>query len=576
MRRKLLSILALTLMTISAWAQAPASAEAVDLNLPSGTKWANMNIGATSETDYGDYFAWGAVEPFYNTLSPIAWESGYTTGYVSESAPFWNGSAWTKYTTSDSYLEAADDAVVANWGAPWQMPTYEEYVELLTGTDQVWVANYNDTGVSGMKFINKQDATKFIFLPTGGQIDGTDFANKGEYGYYWLSSIHPSDINLAYCFYIHNTVSATSGSRYKGQTIRAIQHPNYNVMLKLGTDDASNWTISPTSGEENTLVTLTYNGTRHIKTVRAAERMINDPLLIPLTLQATGDGAITLTNAPTGMKYTKNGGAKTAAPSSISVTTGDVVQFYGNGTSITNYGTTTINCTVNCYIYGNIMSLLNETYFPTAKVLTETNVFKSLFSGNTHIINHDTKILVLPATTLSISCYDYMFYGCTGLTVAPELPAETLTANCYRYMFQGCSNLQEAPELPATTIATQCYKNMFYSCGNLTKAPDILPATTLQPSCYESMFGNCTSLTSSPILPATTLASSCYKEMFRGCSNLSEVTCLATSISAYQCTNNWLGSVKSSGTFTTPSSTGWSSGASGIPSTWTRVNYVTP
>lgn len=576
MRRKLLSILALTLMTISAWAQAPAGVEAVDLNLPSGTKWANMNIGATSETDYGDYFAWGAVEPFYNTLSPIAWKSGYTTGYVSESAPFWNGSAWTKYTTSDSYLEAADDAVVANWGAPWQMPTYEEYVELLTGTDQVWVANYNDTGVSGMKFINKQDATKFIFLPTGGQIDGTDFANKGEYGYYWLSSIHPSDINLAYCFYIHNTVSATSGSRYKGQTIRAIQHPNYNVMLKLGTDDVSNWTISPTSGEENTLVTLTYNGTRHIKTVRAAERMINDPLLIPLTLQAIGDGAITLTNAPTGMKYTKNGGAKTAAPSSISVTTGDVVQFYGNGTSITNYGTTTINCTVNCYIYGNIMSLLNETYFPTAKVLTETNVFKELFKNNTHIINHDTKILVLPATTLSISCYDYMFYGCTGLTVAPELPAETLTANCYRYMFQGCTNLQEAPELPATTIATQCYKNMFYSCGNLTKAPDILPATTLQPSCYESMFGNCTSLTSSPILPATTLASSCYKEMFRGCSNLSEVTCLATSIGAYQCLNNWLGSVKSSGTFTTPSSTAWPSGASGIPAGWTRVNYVAP
>ena len=117
---------------------------------------------------------------------------------------------------------------------------------------------------------------------------------------------------------------------------------------------------------------------------------------------------------------------------------------------------------------------------------------------------------------------------------------------------------------------------MFYSCGNLTKAPDILPATTLQPSCYESMFGNCTSLTSSPILPATTLASSCYKEMFRGCSNLSEVTCLATSIGAYQCLNNWLGSVKSSGTFTTPSSTAWSSGASGIPSGWTRVNYVAP
>ena len=32
---------------------------AVDLGLPSGLKWANMNIGATKETDYGLYFQWG-------------------------------------------------------------------------------------------------------------------------------------------------------------------------------------------------------------------------------------------------------------------------------------------------------------------------------------------------------------------------------------------------------------------------------------------------------------------------------------------------------------------------------------
>jgi hypothetical protein len=35
--------------------------QAVDLGLPSGTKWANMNVGATSETDNGILFIWGDI-----------------------------------------------------------------------------------------------------------------------------------------------------------------------------------------------------------------------------------------------------------------------------------------------------------------------------------------------------------------------------------------------------------------------------------------------------------------------------------------------------------------------------------
>lgn len=36
--------------------------EYVDLGLPSGTLWATMNIGASAEEDYGDYYAWGETE----------------------------------------------------------------------------------------------------------------------------------------------------------------------------------------------------------------------------------------------------------------------------------------------------------------------------------------------------------------------------------------------------------------------------------------------------------------------------------------------------------------------------------
>jgi hypothetical protein len=57
-----------------------------------------------------------------------------------------------------------------------------------------------------------------------------------------------------------------------------------------------------------------------------------------------------------------------------------------------------------------------------------------------------------------------MFSDCTSLTSAPELPATTLTESCYSYMFMFCSSLTKAPELPATKLAENCYCRMFMFC----------------------------------------------------------------------------------------------------------------
>ena len=56
------------------------SMEFVDLGLPSGLKWAKCNVGAETETDYGDYYMWGSTEP--NTADECNWKN----------APFNNGS----------------------------------------------------------------------------------------------------------------------------------------------------------------------------------------------------------------------------------------------------------------------------------------------------------------------------------------------------------------------------------------------------------------------------------------------------------------------------------------------------
>ena len=177
--------------------------------------------------------------------------------------------------------------------------------------------------------------------------------------------------------------------------------------------------------------------------------------------------------------------------------------------------------------------------------------------------------------TMALSCYAYMFADCTSLTEAPDLPATTLADSCYQTMFAGCLSLNSAPsQLPATTLATSCYELMFFGCPNLTEAPE-LPATTLTDYCYAAMFDFCSSLRKAPVLPAPVLTLHCYLDMFEGCTSLHEIVCLATDISAPNCTSGWVRDIASSGTlYKAPEMENWiPNSESGIPVGWTVANY---
>ncbi len=331
-------------------------------------------------------------------------------------------------------------------------------------------------------------------------------------------------------------------------------------------------------------------------------------LSVPLTLEAAEAGAVvTFDNKAAGpVTYKVNGGAAQTIASGATETItlsaiDDKVEFFGDNKAYAtnNYSNySKIACDKDCYVYGNIMSLVKSQDFKDVTELKQNYTFCSLFKSNTHIKNKSGVTLLLPATTLANSCYSDMFSGCASLTAAPELPATTLANACYYCMFFGCKSLTAAPSLPATTLARSCYESMFSVCTSLTTAPS-LPATTLARSCYESMFSGCTSLTAAPSLPATTLAEGCYyymffdcasltaapslpattlanycySGMFSGCTSLASVTCLATDISAIGCTADWLKNVAASGTFTKADGmTGWTTGASGIPAGWTVVD----
>lgn len=285
-----------------------------------------------------------------------------------------------------------------------------------------------------------------------------------------------------------------------------------------------------------------------------------------LTIEALENGRIrTEGDAANSTYYSINGGEwhKSTISLNIWVSAGDEVRFKGTagGNSLFSGNTLAFD------VYGNVESL---EYGDNFVGQTSNNVaFTGLFSSCTGLV--DASNLVLPATTLVRNCYGSMFQGCTSLTTAPAIPATTLAIECYAGMFSNCTSLTTAPDLPATTLATRCYYQMFYNCSSLTAAP-VLPATTLVWYSYQSMFQGCTSLTSAPELPATTLKNGCYNQMFQSCTNLNYIKCLATDISASNCTLYWVSGVASTGTFyKNPAMSSWTTGTDGIPSGWTVI-----
>ena len=274
---------------------------------------------------------------------------------------------------------------------------------------------------------------------------------------------------------------------------------------------------------------------------------------------------------------------------------GDKVQFKSDNAAFSafdgfTYDFSRFKLSAACYVYGNVMSLIDSDHFNTCFTLTSDYALAFLFAGMTAsqpVLFHDSKRLLLPAVTLTPYCYYGMFQLCTILTGLPDdfLPATTLAEGCYAHMFDSCYGLNSLPEglLPAAkdgvgALAEECYYNMFQACDGLTALPaGLLPATTLASHCYDSMFSSCSYLQNSPVLPAPSLADCCYGSMFSDCTRLSSVTCLATDITDSSSTLRWLNGVAAAGTFTCPASMAgtWPQNSiNGIPIGWTQVDYV--
>ena len=190
--------------------------EYVDLGLPSGTKWATMNVGATSETDYGLYFAWGETQGYANASTKAFSWSDYK--WTED-----DGSTMTKYNATDgkTVLDLEDDAVAANWGGSWKMPTEAQFQELLNTANctNAWTTV---NGVNGYLFTSVRNG-KTLFIPAAGGADYGSMKNVGNIGFVWSSSINGSDVKDGRCLYFSSgNVRVSRNSRCGGLSVRGV------------------------------------------------------------------------------------------------------------------------------------------------------------------------------------------------------------------------------------------------------------------------------------------------------------------------------------------------------------------
>ena len=155
-------------------------------------------MGASSPSDYGDYFAWGETRP----------KSEYTEE---------NSLTWEK-NIGDIGGNPQYDAARANWGGSWRLPTQDELMELKEKCTWIWTTQ---DGHKGYKV--KGPNGKSIFLPAAGWRGGTSLLDVGEYGDYWSSAPYESSTQYAFSLDFDSSYYGWDWSdRYYGHSVRPV------------------------------------------------------------------------------------------------------------------------------------------------------------------------------------------------------------------------------------------------------------------------------------------------------------------------------------------------------------------
>ncbi len=167
--------------------------EYVDLGIPSGTKWATMNVGATGVTDYGNYYQYGKGADQYAATS-----------------------GQSNYSGEEDPLATSADTVAQVWGGQWHMPTKTQFEELTANTTYEWTTI---NGVNGGKFTAQNGP--YVFFAAAGYWNNGSQDGVGSDGLYWSSAPSVGGLACSLSFF-DGDKGVRGNSRKDGYSVRGV------------------------------------------------------------------------------------------------------------------------------------------------------------------------------------------------------------------------------------------------------------------------------------------------------------------------------------------------------------------
>ena len=237
--------------------------EFVDLGLPSGTYWATKNIGASTPEDVGLYFQWGDTQGY--TAEQVNNVEKYFdfsfSDYKWSHNPEYNKPNFIKYCSQSqsSYafegkadnicsLLLEDDVVYQHYSDGWSIPDQSQLEELFTYTDKElllsdgtsvnWPADGSvGTSMIGIRFINRQDPSKFILIPFSGQAaDGVLMESEYSLVIPSRNLTNSSSLNISTLFFYPDSGNVSTLRRSYGVPYRGVINYPYNYYTKRTID----------------------------------------------------------------------------------------------------------------------------------------------------------------------------------------------------------------------------------------------------------------------------------------------------------------------------------------------------
>ena len=189
---------------------------AIDLGLPSGTKWCCCNVGASTPEGYGGYYAWGETseKSYYGP-------STYKYAVLGDSNAFWydNGHYYRSTNIGSDIAGTSYDVAHVRMGASWRMPSHDQQMELMNNCSRQWT---QQNGVNGILVTGPSGGQ--VFLPAAGSRWYVEHYGAGSYGFYWSSSLDPADDYGAYGLYFNSGYwNWLNGYRDIGLSVRAVR-----------------------------------------------------------------------------------------------------------------------------------------------------------------------------------------------------------------------------------------------------------------------------------------------------------------------------------------------------------------